>query len=398
MLDIDPPPLYAKTGGFEGKKVDRWQLLHFEAPSHVWLDAGVAAAGTGAPEGDRKEGITHILYDGITPETEDSTHYFWSFPRNYKIDSAELDEMLQVGIGNTFLEDKEMLEKAARADEGEARRTPRGHQRRRARGTGPAGGGEVIKAPEREPGGCRGVSDAPKNIEDALLARRLIRACDRAALGTVDGDGSPYTSLVLTACDPLGAPLLLMSDLAEHSKQIAAESAVSLLFEQSAGADAPLDTPRLSVAGRATPTEDSAVRARYLARHPDAELYADFGDFAFYRVTVDRAHLVAGFGRIRWIDAADLLPDPGAADLIAAEADIVGHMNDEHADAVDLYATRLLGREGDGWRMTGIDPDGGDLRLDGATARLDFDAQVTTSGEARATLVDLAKRARTGNG
>jgi vanillate O-demethylase monooxygenase subunit len=111
MLGIDPPPLYAKTGGFEGRKVDRWQLLHFEAPSHVWLDAGVAAAGTGAPEGDRKEGITHILYDGITPETEDSTHYFWSFPRNYKIDSAELDELLQVGIDNTFLEDKEMLEK-----------------------------------------------------------------------------------------------------------------------------------------------------------------------------------------------------------------------------------------------------------------------------------------------
>lgn len=111
MLEIDPPPLYAKTGGFTGKKVDRWQLLHFEAPSHVWLDAGVASAGTGAPEGDRKEGITHILYDGITPETEDSTHYFWSFPRDYRIDSEDLDGMLQQGIADTFLEDKEMLEK-----------------------------------------------------------------------------------------------------------------------------------------------------------------------------------------------------------------------------------------------------------------------------------------------
>ena len=85
------------------------------------------------------------------------------------------------------------------------------------------------------------MSDAPEDdIDDALLARRLVRACDRAALGTIDADGNPYTSLVLTACDPLGAPLLLMSDLAEHSKQIAAGSAVSLLFEQSAGADAPL--------------------------------------------------------------------------------------------------------------------------------------------------------------
>ena len=111
MLDIDPPPIYTKSGGFEGRKVDRWQLLHFEPPSHVWLDAGVAATGTGAPDGDRKEGITHILYDGITPETERSTHYFWTFPRDYKIDDPAIDELLGVGIQNTFIEDKEMLEK-----------------------------------------------------------------------------------------------------------------------------------------------------------------------------------------------------------------------------------------------------------------------------------------------
>ena len=111
-IDIDPPPLYAATGGFgeRNENVDRWQLLHFEAPSHVWLDAGVATAGTGAPEGDRAHGITHILYDGITPETERSTHYFWSFPRNYKIDDKDISEFLDKGIYNTFLEDQEMLE------------------------------------------------------------------------------------------------------------------------------------------------------------------------------------------------------------------------------------------------------------------------------------------------
>jgi vanillate O-demethylase monooxygenase subunit len=113
MIDIDPPPLYSKTGGYgqNGEKVDRWQLLHFEPPSHVWLDAGVATAGTGAPGGDRKAGITHILYDGITPETEDSTHYFWSFPRDYKIDDEAITEMLDKGVYNTFLEDQEMLER-----------------------------------------------------------------------------------------------------------------------------------------------------------------------------------------------------------------------------------------------------------------------------------------------
>jgi vanillate O-demethylase monooxygenase subunit len=113
MLDIDLPPLYAATGGFgeRKEKVDRWQLLHFEPPSHVWLDAGVASAGTGAPQGDRSKGITHILYDGITPETDDSTHYFWSFPRDYRIDEAEVTEFLDKGLYSTFLEDKDMLER-----------------------------------------------------------------------------------------------------------------------------------------------------------------------------------------------------------------------------------------------------------------------------------------------
>ncbi len=232
---------------------------------------------------------------------------------------------------------------------------------------------------------------------DATLARRLIRACDRAALGTVGPDGGPHTSLVLTACDMAGSPLLLMSDLAEHSKHIADDPRVSLLFEMSAGADAPLETPRLSIIGRAAPVDDAAVRARYLRRHPDAAIYADFGDFQFYRVNADRAHLVAGFGRISWIGADALLP-PADVDALAAltadEADIVDHMNADHADALDLYASKLLGLENDGWTMTGIDPEGLDLRYGGVTARLDFDQPVASTQDARATLVDLARRAR----
>ncbi len=112
MLGIDPPPLLAKAGGFDkpGERVDRWQIIRFEPPSHVWLDVGVAAAGTGAPEGDRGQGITHTVVDGITPETESSTHYFWTFPRNYRLHDSKLDDFLQKGVHNTFLEDVEMLE------------------------------------------------------------------------------------------------------------------------------------------------------------------------------------------------------------------------------------------------------------------------------------------------
>ena len=112
MIDIDPPPLYAKAGGFDKQtqKVDRWQIIRFEPPSHVWLDVGVATAGTGAPKGDRDQGITHTVVDGITPETGSSTHYFWTFPRNYRLDDSELDDFLRKGVHNTFLEDIEMLE------------------------------------------------------------------------------------------------------------------------------------------------------------------------------------------------------------------------------------------------------------------------------------------------
>ncbi|MCW5748503.1 MAG: DUF2470 domain-containing protein, partial [Alphaproteobacteria bacterium] len=184
-----------------------------------------------------------------------------------------------------------------------------------------------------------------------------------------------------------------MSTLAEHSKAIAADPAVSLLFDGTAGLAQPLTGPRLTVLGRARRSDDTQVRRRFLARHPDAALYADFGDFHFYRIEVVRAHLVAGFGRIRWIEAAELLPVPPPA-LAASEDDIVSHMNHDHAEAVDLYATRLLGRGGAGWRMTGIDAEGCDLRREGEVARLSFASPVHDAETARAALVALVRQAR----
>jgi heme iron utilization protein len=113
------------------------------------------------------------------------------------------------------------------------------------------------------------------------------------------------------------------------------------------------------------------------------------------RAIVRAAHIVAGFGRIHWFDAAQLLdPAADAAALAAAEAEIVEHMNADHADAVQLYATRLLGRAGDGWKLTGVDPEGADLRRAGEIARLPFTRRVTDAEGARAELVRLVKQAR----
>ena len=206
-------------------------------------------------------------------------------------------------------------------------------------------------------------------------------------------DGGPYASLVLTACDHDGSPLLLLSGLAEHTKNLSEDPRLSLLFDGSAGYEDPLTGPRLTVVGRVELATEARHRARFLARHPTAEMYADFGDFRFHRVAIARAHLVAGFGRIRWLAASTLLTSPAAA-LIAAEPDIVQHMNEDHPDALDLYASVLLGLPGTVWKMTGIDPLGCDFRRAGTVARLDFAGRVDTPEQARAELVRLAHAAR----
>ncbi len=144
-----------------------------------------------------------------------------------------------------------------------------------------------------------------------------------------------------------------------------------------------------------SPAEAPAQRARFLARHPSAAAYAGFADFSLVRIEPRRAHLVAGFGRIAWVDAGALLLDArSAAPLAEAEAGIIAHMNDDHADALELYATVLLGRSETGWRMCGIDPEGLDLRAGPALARCDFDRPIRDATEARGALVALAARAR----
>lgn len=230
-------------------------------------------------------------------------------------------------------------------------------------------------------------------------ARALLRSLDRASLGTrmrpgtPDAEG-PYTSLVMVAADLDASPLLLISQLADHTKNLEADPRVSLLFDGTAGLDEPLTGPRVSVQGNAEKTDDARLKQRYVARHPGAAMYASFRDFAFWRVRVTRAHLVAGFGKIHWIEARELLDGMPSAALAEAEAGIIEHMNSDHADAVQLYATKLLGAEGEGWTLTGVDPEGADLRRAGRILRLPFAKAVSNAEDARVELVRLVKQAR----
>jgi hypothetical protein len=207
-------------------------------------------------------------------------------------------------------------------------------------------------------------------------------------------DGWPYASLVLTAADQDGAPILLLSRLAEHTRNLEAEPRASLLFDETVGLESPLTGARATVLGRMERSAEPRLRARFLARHPDAAGYADFGDFGFFRLSVERAHLVAGFGRIHWAERADVLFGGDWTALAERENDIVAHMNEAHADAVQLYAAKLCGREGAGWRMTGCDPEGFDLARGADGLRLDFDQPVVDAEAARAELVRLVRRAR----
>jgi heme iron utilization protein len=241
------------------------------------------------------------------------------------------------------------------------------------------------------------MSESRSNSGPATLARSLARSRTRAAFATSLG-GAPYASLVLLAVDLDASPLLLLSDLAQHSRNIAFDPRVSLLLDATEGHPDPLTGPRLTLLGRAQPTDDRRCLARFIAHHPTSAGYAGFGDFHLYRVGVERGHLVAGFGRIDWIDGGDFLFAGDVGMLAAAEPEILKHMNEDHGDAVAGYASRLLGRTGSGWRMTGIDPEGIDLRCGGETARLDFAAPISvpvlTPEAARGALVQLAEAAR----
>jgi putative heme iron utilization protein len=237
----------------------------------------------------------------------------------------------------------------------------------------------------------------PQAATPEIEGRRLIRRRGHAALAS-NLDGWPYVSLVAVACDLDATPLLLLSDLAQHTRNLAADPRVSLLFDAAAGLPDPLAGARLTLLGRAARCDDPRAAARFAARHPESAIYAGFADFRLYRVAIERGHLVAGFGRIAWIEGERLRFSADAAPLAAAEPEIVAHMNADHSEAVERYARRLLGRSGEGWRMTGIDPEGLDMRRQTdagrETARLYFAAPALTPQAARRTLAALAEQAR----
>jgi putative heme iron utilization protein len=228
-------------------------------------------------------------------------------------------------------------------------------------------------------------------------ARRLIRGAISATLAT-SAEGQPFASLVTPAAAPDLSPLLLLSSLSEHTRHLRAEPRCALLFTGRAEGANPQTAPRVTVSGLAEPVPEAevpALKARWLARHPYAAMYADFGDFALWRVKPGGALLVGGFARATRLRMADLLPDAAAvAALAAAEAGILDHVNADHADAVAAIAEGLLGGAPGPWRLVAVDTDGCDLSHDDRVLRLNWTVPVTEANAVRVELVRAAREAR----
>jgi putative heme iron utilization protein len=240
------------------------------------------------------------------------------------------------------------------------------------------------------------------DFDPITVAKDLLRTTRAGSLATLDRNtGHPFASLVNVATDSDGSPLILISKLSTHTANLEVDGRASLLLAATGKGD-PLAHPRLTLLGSfkqlaRDDQQEPRVRRRFLARHPKSELYAGFGDFSFWRLAAVSAHLNGGFARAADLKGADVLTAiGGAASLLETEAGAVAHMNEDHAEAVQLYATKLLGAEEGPWRLTGLDPEGLDLAKGDATLRLRFSTPVTTAEQLRKTVVELAAKARGG--
>jgi len=227
-----------------------------------------------------------------------------------------------------------------------------------------------------------------------LEARRLLRAARAGTLATAAQGGQPFASLVTPATAPDLSVLLFLSTLSEHTRHLQADPRCALMVAGPAESANPQTAPRLTITALAEPEPDPALKARWLAVHPYAALYADFGDFGLWRLRAGGGLLVGGFARATRLRTAELAPSPGAvAAVSAAEASILQHCNTDHADAMAV----LAGSDGV-WRMVGVDVDGCDLAPAEADAgqvrRVAWSAPVASAEAVRAELVVLIRAAR----
>jgi heme iron utilization protein len=228
--------------------------------------------------------------------------------------------------------------------------------------------------------------------DQARTARMLLMRQSVGVLSThsVDVEGYPFGSIVPYILNYDGEPTILISDIAQHTRNIKRNEKVSLtIFDRFA--DDPQASGRLTWIGNAELVDqsDTKIRHRYLRYFPSSESYFETHDFSFYRIRLRRARFIGGFGEIYWIEPdAMLLDNP----FRETEKSIVEHMNQDHREALLHYCDLLKVATVNAVAMSGIDSEGFDMLADNRKLRMDFDTPITTVEAARATLVKLARR------
>jgi len=228
----------------------------------------------------------------------------------------------------------------------------------------------------------------PLDAAARLQAMMMLRTSRYGALATIAPNcGSPLASRVSVATAQTGDPIFLISQLSAHFGALEADSRCSLLIGEP-GAGDPLAHPRMTLigqAGKIDGDERTALRRRFLARHPKATLYADFGDFAFWRLDVKHASLICGFGKAHAVKRNDLCIPP-IPELEAKESELVEHINKNHRDAIDRCAAEA-GAKGNDWKLATLDPTGLDFVRGDDTARFSFDPPLADADQLYSRLV-----------
>jgi putative heme iron utilization protein len=232
-------------------------------------------------------------------------------------------------------------------------------------------------------------------------ARTLVHLAPSGTLGTLSRrhPGHPFVSVMPYAPGDRGRPLVLISGLAMHTQNLDADPRASLLVVQ-AGHEDPLAMARVTLMGRAQrlPAADRpAAREAYLARHPNAVHWVDYGDFAFWRLDLTDVYFVGGFGAMDWLTVEGYeaaRPDP----LADAAPGIIEHMNRDHADALLTFARVLAREEAEEARMVAVDRLGFKLRLRNGTrlssCRIAFPREVTSAPLCREVLIAMLSECR----
>lgn len=223
-------------------------------------------------------------------------------------------------------------------------------------------------------------------------ARRLVRRFRDGALATqsLKFPGYPYVSALPFCTDQRGRVVVLISHLAEHTRNAEAEGRAGFLV--SPAGPAMQEQARVSQIGDIAPVDDPAVAARYLRFFPDAAQYLQIGGFRFFRVEPRSLRYIAGFGSIHTIAGENYLaPD---LPIASAEEDILAHMNQDHGHNLREYCRHVHGIAVETAQMAGIDCDGFDVHADGKMLRFEFGGQVEDADQARAQLVRLAQAGR----